>query len=72
MTSDVEHFNALFVVSLESIPGQEHVCHLSKGKGSVRIQELDVSLLDVDIPFCKVGMTKDQEIDDIGEAQRYT
>jgi hypothetical protein len=65
MTSDMEDFDTLFIVSLECNPGEKHMSHLSESKCCMRIDEIYFGWCDIDIPLRKVGAHEYKQIDDV-------
>lgn len=67
----MENLDALFVISLDCNPREEHVSHLSESQRSMRVDENDLGRSHVYIPFSKVGTHEHQQVNDIGEGQWY-
>lgn len=69
MAIDVVQLHTLPIISLQCIPGEEHVSDLAKGKGCMGLAEEDVGWDDINIPFSKVGAKQYQQMYNIREAK---
>lgn len=68
----MKDLNRLLIIPLKRCSGEEHVRDFSESQGSMRIKKFNISWNDVDIPFSKIGVRQDKQINDISETKRDT
>ena len=57
---NVEELDGEFVVTAKGLPAEEHMCDFSEGEGGMWMDELNVCLLQVDVPLGEVGVREYQ------------
>jgi hypothetical protein len=65
MTTDMEDFDTLLVISLNGYPREEHMRYLSKSESCMRIDEINFRWSDIYIPLSEIGTHQNQQIDNV-------
>lgn len=61
----MEQLDSLFVISLKSSPTEKHVSNFTKSQGSMGLYKVNISWGNIHIPFSKVSVHQNQQINDV-------